>query len=525
MTSAPLKAVLALAAALPSAAFAFQWSGRAGFGYMQEDASRPGAAAITTPRLDVDVSLDASGFVYQRDALSWSGGASYRRLSLGVRAAPDEVQNQLEYRLRTSIFPRRNSPLTLSAFAFRADGDGTGGAGSYGATTTSFGADLAIRIPDRPGLNLGYTRTDGTRTGGVLPDTRTARDQFSASTAHSTQLYSYVAAYRGAASEGTYASENFDDHRVDMNARVRLARNTGLQMADTFYRRTPTLDSRFNPRQDSNVFSATLRHDVPPGAALESHSVTYSHSSGVTDAADTAVQSRAAQQLDYVMERAVHGPEWVLVSRVGANLDEKSLAEVRERTAGQTLGATLSWRKAQADSNVQVFGGPSVGLLEPFDGSVEVGYGGTAGAALQRRWEALTGSAQYAISYGSRVGTAATTLSQQGSVNAEGPVGTGVLRAHLLLGGDRTNDPLLGTRASRSLTARGEYVRRSWSLFGDSNLRDGVADPLRSPLTGDGIFLAPAYDVHMRSIAAGATGSIARLAAVGERPDDELRVP
>ena len=400
MTSAPLKAVLALAAALPSAAFAFQWSGRAGFGYMQEDASRPGAAAITTPRLDVDVSLDASGFVYQRDALSWSGGASYRRLSLGVRAAPDEVQNQLEYRLRTSIFPRRNSPLTLSAFAFRADGDGTGGAGSYGATTTSFGADLAIRIPDRPGLNLGYTRTDGTRTGGVLPDTRTARDQFSASTAHSTQLYSYVAAYRGAASEGTYASENFDDHRVDMNARVRLARNTGLQMADTFYRRTPTLDSRFNPRQDSNVFSATLRHDVPPGAALESHSVTYSHSSGVTDAADTAVQSRAAQQLDYVMERAVHGPQWVLVSRVGANLDERSLAEVRERTAGQTLGATLSWRKAQADSNVQVFGGPSVGLLEPFDGSVEVGYGGTAGAALQRRWEALTGSAQYAISYG-----------------------------------------------------------------------------------------------------------------------------
>ena len=477
------------------------------------------------PRLDVDTSLDASGFVYQADALSWSGGASYRRLSLGVRGAPDEVQNQLEYRLRTSLFPRRNSPLTLSAFASRADGDGDGGAGSYGATTVSYGADLAVRIPRDLRLTLGYTRTDGTRTGGVLPDTRMARDQFNASTAYSTPLYSYVAAYRGTLSEGTYAAENFDDHRVDVNARVRLARNTALQLSDGFYRRTPTLDSRFNPRQDLNVFSATLRSDRPPGAEVASHSVTYSHSSGVTDAAD-ALLSRASQQLEYV-----HG--------AGGARSGLGARQPRRRQPRRPIGG----RRARADRRpgprgdalVAAGRGPTrasrcsaarpSAWLEPFDGSVEAGYGGSVGAALQRRWDALTGSAQYALSYGSGVGTRATTLSQQGSASAEGPAGPGLLRANLLLGGDRTNDPLFGSRASRSLIVRGEYVQRHGSVFVDASLRDGVANPLRTSLAGDGIFLAPSYDVHTRSVARRDDGLHREAHGARERPDDELGVP
>lgn len=510
MTLAALRLALWAAAVVPSVALAFQWSGRAGMGYVRDDIQRAGAATVTVPRLDLDLSLDARGFVYQPDAVTWSGGFEYRRLSVGVAGGEDTVENRLEYRLQTVLFGRRTSPITLSAFASRGEGDGSATGIVFGSTTQTYGGTLALRLPNRPLLEGGYTHTESDVTSSIRADARTVRDAFSAGTAHSGAIYGFGATYRGNFSEGTFDADDYDDHRVDVNARVRMSGNTSLQVVDAFFRRNPTTDSPFNPRQELNVFSAALRHEEAPGPDVQR--ITYSHTAALTESVALPV-SRTLQQLEYQIERAVRAPEWLLVGTARANLDDRLLGEERERSAGQSLGATLSWRRRADDRSVEVHGGPSVGLLEPFDGSVELGWGANAGAGLQRVWGRLTGGAQYSVAYASTLGTSGTSLFQQGSLTADGALGLARLRGQLQLNADRTNDRLFGSRASRSLLARGEYARRRYALWLDADARDGVANPLRSPIGGDGLFLAPAYDTHTRSVGAGARGTLGTLSA------------
>jgi hypothetical protein len=508
MTSAPLKAVLALVAALPSAAGALQWTGRAGLGYVQDDTSRPATPMVTTQRLDLDLSLQAHGFVYQPDALLWSGGVDYRRLTVDVIGGADTVENRLEYRLQTTAFARNTSPVTFSAFARRQEGDGGGGGIDFGATTQLFGGTFSLRVPERPLLEAGYTRTETEVSSSVRPDSRVTRDMVSAGTAHSGAVYGFSGNYRGSFSEGTYAADNFDDHRVDVNARVRLAAQTQLQLTDSFYRRDPTAESPFNPRQELNVFGAHLRHEGTPGTGEQRG--TYQHTAAVTDSLGT-LQSRTFQQVTYQLERPIRAQEWFLSANASANLDDRARDAVRERTAGQTLGATVSWRKRDPERALEVHAGPSFGVLEPFDGAVEFGWGAGAGASLQRTWSGVTGGAQYGVSYGTSLGTSGTSLSQQGSVSADSAAGLGRLRGSLLATSDRTNDPLFGSRASRSLVARGEYALRLYAVWLDADVRDGVAGALRGTISGDGLFLAPAYDTHTRSVGGGARGTLGKL--------------
>lgn len=531
MRRARFRLALIAAALVPGAVHAFEWSGRAGVLYTQDDSWTSSAEKTSIPRLDVDLALDASGFVQQPDLFTWSGGVGYRRLSVGHTGQADDVQDRLDYRLRTVLFGRRGSPFTVSALALRSDLDGSVEAGAFSGRSESYGGNVVLNLPGRPSLDAGYVRSESTNESPFYPEHRTTRDAFNATTAHSTSLFSYRAAYRGTLDTGTFASDNHDDHRADVDARIRLSERVRISITEDFYRRTPTLASVFNPTQELNTFSATIQHTEREGPT--SQQLRYSHTSGLTESA-TQLFTRKLHRLDYQTQRTLSAPEWSLVGNVGATYDDRAADGERQRSAGQSAGATLQWVRQLGATRVNAQGGPSFGLVEPFDGTVDWGYGGSIGGGVQRSWTDVLGSLQYSLTYGTGVGTETTTLSQQVSASAEGSVGSGRLRAELLASGDRSEDPLFGLHAARSLRGRTEYTRGRHAAWLEATLRDGVADPLRAPF-GDGLFLSPGYDTHNRTVAAGGRATVARFVASGsvhlvnaELPDrpaqDELQL-
>lgn len=505
---------VALAAALPCMTSAFEWSGRLGMLYSRDEQWTPTSGGRTVPRLDLDLSLDGNGYVYTPETLVLGGGFGYRRFTMNPSNGPSSSLDQVAYRLRASAFNRADSPFSVSGFASRADGDGGGSSGGFRTFEQTYGANMAFRLLNRPTLELGYAHSDGRYSSPGRPASESARESFSAATAYATSSHGYDVAYRANLASGTFAADNFDDHRVDVNARVNLSRDVRLQLGDGYYHRQPTLQGDFNPKQELNVFSSLVRHEPTDGSFDQ---VRYVHVSAVTDS-QRQTFTRNADTLDLSLRRPVTGTPWSFQGTLAANYSETmvtsttaGIAGQEQRTAGQTLSATVHWRRAIDDVQLDAFAGPTLGLVEPFDGTTKFGYGASAGGAAQRQFQRLVAGVRYGVAYASAAGSLTTSLSQSVSADAEGPLGAGRLHGTVTATGERSHDPLTGDSASRSLRARLDYGQRHYGAFTEAQLRDGVAFPLRDPFRGDGLFLSPGYDAKSRSVTAGLRGRVLGL--------------
>ncbi len=488
--------LLAAAAALlaPPSAAAFEWNARAAAEYFRSDATLPSGESVTYPRLDLDLSLDAGGSLVAPSVFSWSGGAQYRRIdrSSGAEALDDQVS----YRLRASLFQDPRSPATVRLHAQRIDGDSTlAGAAAGSLLQTAYGADLSLQGPGRPHLRAGYSFSDLDQESVAFGPRERTVHTFSGATGHGSTNFSWGARYRANLSEGTYASDNFDDHRVDLDVDVDATASTKVRLADVYFLRKPTTTSPFNPRQELNSLSASV---MARGEERDLQSVTYYYAHGLQEVPLSPTTERTRHRAAYLIDRRLPSPEWRLRGTADVAFTEDRLGAVPARTVGETAGAVLFWRRGERGDHVEVRAGPSVGLLHPDAGGAELGWGGTAGATLLRGAGPTSLQLTYDATWESDLrGVEGWRLSQAVLGSASRPLGRGSVRGMLQASASRRESPLLGPAATRSVIATGAYRWGSNDVQLQAGVQDNAAGTVGDEIGGDALFLT-SYDNHVR---------------------------
>jgi hypothetical protein len=205
---------------------------------------------------------------------------------------------------------------------------------------------------------------------------------------------------------------------------------------------------------------------------------------------------RALHRLSYGVSRDLPSPEWKVRGTLALSLSDDRVGTTSERTVGQALTTTLFWRRTRGDGYFEVRGGPLVGALEPAHGDPEVGYGGTAGVTALRSSTANT-QLTYDVTYARNMpGARGWAFSQAAMGSADLRLGVGILRGTLQATGERRESVLLGPGASRSASAQASYLVRRSEVAAQAGLQDGFSAIPSREVTGDGLFIGPAYDSH-----------------------------
>lgn len=532
-----LLAIAACAAALaPAVADAFEWRGRLGLVYTRDDTWTGGAQA-TMPNLDLNAALDASGFVHSPGVLTYSGGGEYRRATFTRPGEQESVRDLLNYRLRSSLFSRPWSPLGLNLHASQQQEDfsaGAAGAGTVGTLFRSYGGDLHSSGLGRPSISAGYTRLESSTDFPVLPRDDRTIDTASAAVSMGGPSFSYSGRYRGYFSDGTNAVDDYDDHQVDVDATGRLGDKTELRVSDRYTRRVPRNDAAFNPSHELNSLFASLGYR-PSVADYQLASYRYTHA--IQEIALGPEAERTLHRAAYAIQRDLEGGRWRLRGEVDATVSLDRLGDVERRSMGQTVGGLAVWRALHdAGRLLELRGGPTVGVLEPEGGDVELGYGGTAGTTWSRTQTSLLTQLSYDVTYAQDLGVEGWSLTQRGSGSAEGPFAGGRLRGQLTLSGARRDSPTFGVGGSRTIAASGAYRFRVYSVTATLGYQSGLTNPVMDPGIGDGLLLGLPYDSHSlhaslaatarltRWLSAGASARVASSDSPGRGPRDEAEL-
>lgn len=504
-------AALAAAATLlaPAAAAAFRWEGRLGLEYRNDAQwvrTQPRADAA---RLDVDTALSLRGAFPRPGVFDWEASGGYRAVRADSDTAGRDDHDRLIYGVRTTVFGNPRSPFTASAFARRTVEDYTVESGSGDYELNSAGGTLRFASRAGPSLDAGYEYSD---LANGTPDGRLTHRYIHAVNATAAQRTASSLSnvgYNGQFSEGTFANDNFDEHRVTATSHIRLGVSTTSDVIGGWYRRDPTAPGPFNVGQELSTFSGILQHSYDterdPQAlgrgTSRRHQGSYQYAHGLQRGA-AGDQERTLQRLAYLLDRAITGQPWRVRVEGSATYNELRLAGTRDRTAGQNVTALAFWRRATELHLVELHAGPSLGLLERMPGDpaerdeTRLGGGAEAGLRLRRTRPTLTLGGEYTATWSRDLGLEGTRVHQVAAASAEAPAGLAVIVGRISADDDRFDGP--GASASRSFTAQVDYRRRQGSVSLLGSLSDGVAGALRDPF-GGGTFLAPSYDVHTAS--------------------------
>jgi hypothetical protein len=497
---------IALGGTLPAAGAALDWSGRAGTQYRRMDAWNPGGERQTSPHLDLNLGLDASGFLFAPETLRLNGGVEYRRTRDDFGAATAD-RNAFTYRLRSSLFPDARSPVTVNANASRiADDLSTGGSrGTETVRTTTFGADARVSRLTLPHLQLGYGYVDTERSDRVYGSSGSTIHSLWGIAMHGDSAFSYTAQYRGNFSDGTFDSDNYGDHRVDVNAQATLAPDVTLRLDDTFFLRLPTTSSQFNVRQEVNSLSATLIQ-LGKGGNVGIGGYNYSH--GLQSAPLTEDAESGRQSLSYGMQRTLSAPEWRVRGDASVSYSEERLGETGQRGTGETLTITALWRRSSGGRQLELRGGPSIGATQPAGSPSLFGHGAKAGATLGSDAGLPSWQLSYDASYESDLnGTEGWSVRQDLSASADGTLAGGSLRGSLSASALRRQTALFGAGASRSLVANAGYRVGRYDLQLQASLHSAVSGTVAGGIGSDGLFLPAPYDTQ--TLSGSLTGSVA----------------
>ena len=499
-------ALLALTLApLPAAA---QWTLRAGTEYDRTD-TWANQTQASIPRLDLDLGLDARGAIAAPGVLDWDANAQWRRTAVDGNA---DVQNRLAYALRATAFAESGSPLTFGAHARRRDESfTTEGIAAGSLVENAYGGDFLLRADGtHPWLSgtYGYTKSDQDTI--AFGKTDRTLQSVTASTGFGGPSFTYNAGYAGNFSEGTFAYDRFNDHRVDADADATMGPRTHLRISEIYYLREPTTSGNVNPQQELNNLRATVNHTSTGGT---SHWVTYSyaHATQSTPASDV---ERTQHSLGYSAGGDLPFPEWSIRAGATAIYDQNQLGTSNTWDAGQQAFALVTWTRNSPGTSVSLRGGPTLGVIEPQNHDAQVAYGATVGV-IHSRTAAATTSLSYDLSYDQNLGaTRGWGFRQQASGSADMHIGLGVLRGSLIASADRRETDLFGATASRTLAATASFRVRVSELLFQAGRQDGTLGALPSNSLGDGIFVAPAFNSHSWYVILGGNSQLTRYLTV-----------
>lgn len=489
------RAVTLVAALLPFVAQPFEWSGRVGLDYTRDDHWTTDGVRTAYPRLDLNLALNLRGFVQRPDVVTYSAGVQYQRLDQDL---PHEkrVQDQLTYNAKLSLFNGPRNPVQLDLFASRSDQSIDFGVGDLSTVSTIFGGAARYTAPNRPALSLGYTRLQTEQAGSLVADSTRTIQTVTGGLLQGTGVYSFGAGYVGNFSEGSYAVENYDDHRVTLTGLANVTPAWTVTLQDTFYRRQPTPTATFNPRQEYNNFGSTVRNRI---SDTDSHRFGYQYGHGLQDTPTGAVLERSNHALDYQFHHTFSDPRWRVVAVADLTQQENRLGGGEETFSAETASSTLYWRRTDLPGFLEIRGGPSLGAVQSVGADPFFGFGLAAGTTYERRSAPVTWRVGYDVSFRNDLRAKGQALGQRATASADAPVLAGVLSGLFQAASSRIDSPLLGARASRNLTATGNY---RWSIFAagvSAGLSDSVNPSLDAELMGDGLLIAP-YDTHSRFV-------------------------
>jgi hypothetical protein len=504
-------AAVALAGAAAPRAGALTWTGLVGADYQRLDTQSPTGAA-SFPRLDLNLNLDASGFT--PDVASWTAGVGYRRLTASQNGV-DGVRDEVTYQLRSALFTNPRSAVNVDLNALRStQNDSSEGVSATHYLVTNYGGELRLNAIERPFLVAGYNFSGSTADNPLLGTIEHDIQTVNATVGHGSSSYTYRGSYRLNRSEGTYALDRYDDQRVDVLADALVSDASKLSLTDTYYVRTPRDETTPSPRVETNQLLATYRANH---GALDAETVTYSYARGVRTFEGTPDVERSAHSLALMADRGLSETDWRFRGTLQLSYDDDRIGGVPERTAGETLTVLTFWRREQkGGSRTELHAGPTVGLLQPPQGSSRAGWGGTGGGYVNRELGSVQAFASYDFTYLRDVNAeAGWTMTQTALGTASGRIALGTLRGTVQLMAQRRDSPIFGGSAIRTVNALSSYSWSTYELSLQATLQDGADGTVAG--TKDGLFLPPGYDTHQRSVIFGAATTPWRFLALRAR--------
>jgi hypothetical protein len=427
----------------------------------------------------------------------WMASVQYRHLA-ETNGDLDTNRAYLTYRLRTVLFQDLRSPVRLVLQATRQEEDAKTNttAGSSQANTTTAGADLRFTMPGRPVLVAGYQYFDREETGPLMAGANRTVHTVNAAVTHGTGTYDYSARYVGNFSAGTFDWDDYADHRADVDAQAKVTDTVSAHLSESYYRRVPTNQGATNLSQEFNSLSTVVMTDAD---ARGQQRVGYGYVHALSTAPSITDRERAEQRLSYWDHRVFTGTPWQLYATGDVSLSEIRNGTAVERASGELVGVQALWRRLDEQDLVELRLGPQVGARQPDSGSAEFGYGTTAGATAQHRWNQLLGSAAYDVAYENDLFAASGwSLRQNVLTTLASPLGVGQASAQLQASALRRGGGLLGASASRSLTLQATYGWHRHQVMALAGLQEGVSGALGEPVRGDGLFLPAPYDTRNR---------------------------
>jgi hypothetical protein len=491
-------AAAAAVASLAEPAAAIFWTGQVGVDYQRLDTETVSGNA-SNPRLDLNLNLDATGIT--PDVVSWSAGVGYRRLATSQDRV-DAVRDDVTYQLRSSLFTHPRSAVSVDLSALRSNqSDASEGVSATQYHVTTYGGELRLNAIERPFLTAGYMFSGSTSENPLLGTVDRNVQTFAGSMGHGASSYTYRGSYRLNRSDGTFALDNYDDHRVDLLADARISDGAKLSLSDTYYLRAPRDETTPSPRSESNQLLASVRTF---DATRDAQMLNYGYGRAVRTFAGSPDIERTAHTLGYVLDRGLPAPEFRLRGTVQLSYVDDRIGGVPQRTGGESLTVVSFWTRERGGSRTELHAGPTVALLHPGDGATRTGYGGTAGGYANREVGAVQTFASYDISYASDVNAeAGWTLNQTAMGTASGRLALGTLRGSLQLTAQRRESPLFGGSAARAITLLTSYGWATHELSLQASVQDGADGSVQG--AKDGLFLPPGYDSRLRSAVFGAT--------------------
>jgi hypothetical protein len=500
------------------AAAALSLSARAGAQYSQFDGWAVDGTTTTMPHLDVNLGLDARGVIVSRDVFDYALRLSWGRISNETSRGDTSTTDMLSYSGRASLLDNTVSPVTLTGFASRGESDfsTSTAADSFGrGIATTAGSTLLLKGPSVPTLTAAYTWSSAENEIVGQPLRESIQHSLATNLTFGTPAFQVDAGYYGELREGAWDTDNYSLHGVSMTARGRIGGNVlSLASASLFNLPNELVPGTFESRTTS--FSALLN----AGAAgnLRNFSYSYGHSLVESPGAPTGEVTRQGLRYegDHFVTRTTFFTRWLVDASYAVTRCESAPAtcrslflpssfseETEARTTGETLGASLWWRRVVPTSTLELNAGPRVSLLQSEieergqipRRSESGGFGASAGARVTRPLGVHALQANWSASYGDDLfANAGWQFTQELGASLSGPAATARYNASLRASSFRTHNPVTGDGAGRSLEATGTLTMARLSLNGRASLSNGMLGATPQQFTSDGLLLPAPFD-------------------------------